>query len=543
MQWQSIRRLTAATALALGLAACEKVPFASVETPAGPGDSANVPGKPVMMVPPVRTTSDALKPSAEFPAILIPEGYRIEKLAEGLTYPTSITWDDQGRMYVAEAGGAFLEEPPPARILELLPGGKTREVANLDGKIHASIVGLTWHDGAFYFTHRAKDGTGAVSRMSPDGKVEMLFSGIQDAKTDHQPNDIRVGPDGRMYVASGVGGNVGVMGQDMTPFVLKWPDARATPCKDIVLTGQNFEFPDFRTKQQGDKVLTGAFVPYGTPTTPGQTIKGTNKCGGSILVFDPQNAEATLRPYAWGFRNVVGLAWNGKGEMFAAQNGYDQIPPRPIRDFFDPVYRVREGAWYGWPDFSAAGDPLTNDAFVAPGSLYAASFIDGKRQPKEPQFLIDHKASGLSPPDKELVVGLHPINSSPSKLDVAPDTWGDVAGRLFVAEWGDLTWFNNATRTEPVGNQITWIDPGSKEIQPFIQNVKPGPGSEQDATGKALERPFDLRFGPDGAMYIVDYGQMNIVLARVADGHLPFEFVPRSGMIWRVTRQQETAAR
>lgn len=537
MKKPPVSLLTMALALTFGLAGCAAVPLASVETPLGSDDGAKMADKPVALVPPVRVTSKDLKPSPDYPTIMLPAGYRIEKVVSDLTYPTAVTWDDRGRMYIAEAGGAFLEEPPPARILEVLSGGRTREVANLDGKIQASIVGLVWHQGAFYFTHRDKDGTGAVSRITSGGKFETLFKGIQDAKTDHQPNDIRVGPDGRLYVASGVGGNVGVMGQDMTPFVLKWPDARATSCKDIVLTGQNFEFPDFTTKEPGDKVMTGAFVTYGTPTKPGQVIKGTNKCGGSILSFDPKNPEATLRPYAWGFRNVVGIAWNKEGEMFAAQNGYDLTPPRPIRDFFDPVYRVREGAWYGFPDFSAAGDPVTNASFAAPGELYAASYIDGKPQPKKPQFLINHQASGLTPPDKSLVVGLHPINSSPSKLDVAPASWGDMAGRLFVAEWGDMAWFTNAARTEPVGNQITWINPASKEIQPFIQNIKPGPASEQGETGKGLERPFDLRFGPDGAMYIVDYGQMSIVLARIAEGHLPFEFPPHSGAVWRVTRE------
>lgn len=36
-----------------------------------------------------------MDPSPEFPMILLPEGNRIEKFVEGLTYPTSITWDDQ----------------------------------------------------------------------------------------------------------------------------------------------------------------------------------------------------------------------------------------------------------------------------------------------------------------------------------------------------------------------------------------------------------------------------------------------------------------
>lgn len=289
--------------------------------------------------------ADGLVSSADFPVIQLPGGYQIEKVVGELTYPTSVAWDDQGRMYVAEAGGAFMDQPAPARILKI-ENGKATEVANLEAKgIHSPITGMVWHKGALYFTHRAPDRTGAVSRMTPDGTITELFSGVVDSQTDHFLNDIRVGPDGRMYVASGIGGNTVVMGIDLAAMVKESPNAHATSAKDIVLTGRNFKAPDFRTEEQGDEVLSGAFVPFGTETKPGQVIKGTNKAGGAILAFDPDNAEATLKPYAWGFRNVVGMAWNKKGEMFACQNGYDVNGPRPILDEYDPTYRVRQDAW------------------------------------------------------------------------------------------------------------------------------------------------------------------------------------------------------
>lgn len=475
----------------------------------------------------------------QFPTIQLPPGYTIQKVAKELTYPTSITWDDQGRMYVAEAGGAFLEEDAPARILRVEPDGMT-VVANLDEKgIQAPVAGLVWHKGALYFTHRAKDRTGAVSRITPDGTVTELFSGVVDSQTDHFLNDIRVGPDGRMYVASGVGGNTIVMGIDMAAFILKSPDAHATSAKDILLSGRNFQSPDFRTKQQGDKVLSGAFVPFGTETKPGQVIKGRDKAGGAILVFDPENAEATLKPYAWGFRNVVGMAWSKQGEMFACQNGYDINGPRPIMDQYDPTYRVREDAWYGCPDFSAAFEPVTDPKFQPPGQLMYSVFVNGKQQEKKLGFLIDHEASGLAPPDKSLILGLHPLNSSPSKPDVAPDSWGDMAGNLFVPEWGDMAWRNNPFRDKPAGNRIVYIDPSDGEIVPFIHNAKPGPASAQGAPGMGIERPFDVKFGPDGAMYIVDFGQHAINQARIAEGHLPFEWPPKTGVVWKVTRTQE----
>ncbi len=512
-------------------------PPAPVESPKDAKEAMNV-KKAQLLVPEEHDPPEEIV-NAQLPAptfMQVPQGYKVELWVQGLTYPTSVTWDDKGQMYVAEAGGAFLEEAPPARILRV-EKGKATEVANLSDKdIKASVVGLTWHKGAFYFTHRDEDRTGAVSKMTPDGTVTRLITGIVDGQTDHQTNDIRVGPDGRMYVASGVGGNAGIIGQDMTPFVLKDPTLHTTSAKDIVLTGVNAMIPDYRTPHQGDMIRTGAYVPFGTEINPGHVIKGTNKAGGAILVFDPNNAEATVRPYAWGFRNVVGLAWDAGGQLFATQNGYDLIPPRPIKDQYDPTYLVREGAWYGWPDFSAAFEPVTDPKFRAPGQMIAPVYVRGELQGRKIMFLIDHDKSGLKRPDKSLIAGLHEINASPSKLDVAPASWGPDAGSLFIAEWGDMAWFNNATRDLPAGNRVSRINPSTKKVEPFLSNKALGPASAHNKPGLGLERPFDVKFGPDGAMYIVDYGQHSIVLQRVAEGHLPFEFAPKTGMIWKVTR-------
>ena len=37
-------------------------------------------------------------------------------------------------------------------------------------------------------------------------------------------------------------------------------------------------------------------------------------------------------------------------------------------------------------------------------------------------------------------------------------------------------------------------------------------------------------------MYIVDYGVAWIVLRRIAEGNLPYEFPPETGVIWKVTK-------
>ncbi|RDV11471.1 sugar dehydrogenase [Pontibacter diazotrophicus] len=483
--------------------------------------------------------SKRLKASANFPMIRLPEGYEIEKIADGLTYPTSVTWDDRGNMYVAEAGGTFLdEEDASARILRIKANGTATEVANLDGKIYPAISGMTWHNGAFYITHRDRELYGCVSRVTPDGEITQILGGIVDSKSDHQPNDVRVGRDGRMYVCVGIGGNSGYMDENMIPFVLKAPDGHPTPARDIVLTGYNIELPDFREGGKGT-VLTGAFMPFGTATEPGQVVKGSRKAGGTILVFDPENAEATVQPYAWGFRNAIGIAWNRDNEMFIAVNGYDNAAGRPINDYHDGTYRVREGAWYGWPDFAANFSPVTDARFKPNSSAIPPTYKGRERVAKELHFLIDHKASGLEQPDTSLILGLHEVNASPSKPDVAPEGWGDYADHLFVPEYGDFQWITNPLRDKFAGNRIVRMKTsgsGEHTVHAFIQNEKSGPASQQGRLGEGIERPYDVKFGPDGAMYIVDFGSHRTSLKRIAEGHFPIDFDRGTGMVWRVAK-------
>jgi len=473
----------------------------------------------------------------KFPLIELASGFKVEKVAEGLTFPTGIVWDTQNAMYVVEAGGGFLEEPPPARIVKIM-NGQVTEVVNLKAKgVVAPVIGFTFHNGNFYISHKAADMTGAVSRVSLNGAtVSQILKGFIDGGSEHPLNDIRMGPDGRMYLATGPAGNAAVMGPDVAPFVSRVPSLRTTSAKELVLLGVNFKSEDFRTPAPGDSAITGAYVPFGTATTPGQRIAATNKPGGAIVSFDPNNAEGTLQTYAFGFRNVIGFAWNGTGELFAAVNGYDVRGSRPVRDNSDATYKVTRNTWYGYPDFSAGLEPLTDPKFEVADSSQAMTFINGVPQGKNLGFVINHEASGLKPPDRNLVAGLHTFHSSPSMLDVAPASWGNLAGRLFIAEWGDLT-----PPTDPkvsrVGYRVVQVNPATKQVTPFISNKGTLPGSEQNSLGRALERPFSVRFGPDGAMYIVDYGQVKIDPSRKAENREPYAYIPNTGIIWKVTRK------
>jgi glucose/arabinose dehydrogenase len=65
-------------------------------------------------------------------AIQAPPGYEVQVVAQGLDYPTDITFGANGEIYVSEAGGHTYgtkpENAPEARILQILPSGQHRVV-------------------------------------------------------------------------------------------------------------------------------------------------------------------------------------------------------------------------------------------------------------------------------------------------------------------------------------------------------------------------------------------------------------------------------
>lgn len=512
----------------------------------------------------VTAPQDALMDRAQsagsnFRLIDLPPAFQIEKLVDGLSFTTQMAFDSRGQLYVNEAGGGFQSEQfRPPRILRIdLQTGEKHEVINLTGLVVPPVVGLAWDDGWLYFTHRDNDNTGALSRVRDDGSgLQKLLTGFVSAQAEHFMNGVEV-RNGWVYFGVGQAGNAAVLGPDVAPFVKSDPGVRPLPCRNLVMRGHNFEGPDFRTPDPDDMVLTGPYARFGEVTRRGQTIQGMKKCGGAVHRFDPNSPEATLQMVADGIRQPLALAFHwANADLFIAENGYDVRGLRPVQDEFDATLRINPnapGRWYGFPDFSAAREPLTLDKFEVPDRLQAPVVLvreDGSRQTlgKFLDFVIDHAASGLSAPDRSLVAGLHQKHSSPSGIDVAPRDWGELAGDLFVAEWGDLTPPTNPLLTDfRAGIRIVRIDPNAPQTraQPFVQNRQQATASEMGAQGEALERPFDVKFGPDmdrpgqrrghseQAMYISDYGVVKIDFSSAP----PYRYVPNTGAIWRVTRR------
>jgi glucose/arabinose dehydrogenase len=435
--------------------------------------------------------------------ILVPAGYVAEVVATGLNAPVHCCFDDHGYCYVTEAGHKIESKP---RILKVnVHSGAVSTFFDLPEdrwKETGAVTGACWHEGQLYFTN-----TDTVCRLRPDGSIEDVATGLPGLG-DHQTNYPVPGPDGKLYFGQGSATNTGIVGADN--FAYEWlnhfPQFHDVPGQDIRLVGRNYEYRDVLGSIT-DTVRSGAYVPFGTETQPGQIIRGDAKCSGAILRCDPDTGE--VETVAWGLRNPYGIAFHPDGRLFATEHGIDERSGRYIVGDLEDFYEIREGAWYGWPDF-ASGIRLDDPAWGEGG------------QGREP-VLAEHPDP--NPPTPFVT---WPPHAAPNGVDFCRDPAFGFEGDAFVALFGDLAPVTTKTAA-PRGFKVVRVDMRSGESVDFAVNRIAGPASKLPHGG--FERPSHCQFGPDGALYIVDWGEIEI--APEAGG---VRMQQESGTLWRIRR-------
>lgn len=442
--------------------------------------------------------------------IVVPEGYRVEVVAQGLTYPTGVAFDERGRPHVVEAGYSYGEDFETPRLLRVEQGGRTVEVARGE---HPPWNGIVFDGTSFIVAEGGTLGGGRIVRIQPDGAMDVLVADLPSLG-DHQTNGPALGPDGKIYFAIGTATNSAIVGPDNWDYgwLERHPDFHDIPAKDVVLTGENFVSGDPLTDDPDDRVTTGAFLPFGVPSKPGQVIEGAVPCSGCVMRIDPAGGEIEL--VGWGFRNPYGLAFTPEGTLIVSDNSYDVRGSRPIWGTGDLLWKVEEeGLWYGWPDYWAHV-PLGKN-FGRPGDAVPRRLL--REHPNEPP----HPAAILA------------VHSSSNGFDIADERFG-YEGRAFVAQFGDMAPAVGKTLA-PVGYKVVRVELDTGVIHPFAFNrgEKNGPASLLGTGG--FERPNSVRFGPDGALYVVDFG----VVRMDEQGAHP---VAGTGVLWRIVPEQARTA-
>lgn len=425
-------------------------------------------------------------------AILVVDGYKIEPLIANLSVPTTELFDGKD-LLIAESGWA---NTAPARVIRVKPDWSVEVVAQ-EG-LEPPVTGLLMVQGQLYVSHKAK-----VSVVE-NGRLRDIVTGLPSLG-DHQNNKLALGPDGKIYLGQGTTTNSAVVGEDNHVFgwLAKNPTVHEVPCKDITLTGQNFDTGNPLTEDANDKATTGAYKPFGTPSTAGEVVRGDVRCGGSILRFNPDGSG--LEVYAWGMRNPFELAVDASGQLWATFQGADVRGSRNI--FNDPDYlvKVTQDVWYGWPDYFD-GKPVTDLARKAPTK-------------EQPQFLWEDHSS-LAP----FFTRFTP-HSAANGFAFSPGVAFGFAGDAFVAEFGAFLPLTTGVNINPAGFDVVRVNMKTGEVAGFASNKLPGPHYINRAGG--FDRPSDVQFGPDGALYVVDWGSSTLA----PEG---LKLVPLTGAIWRI---------
>ena len=458
-------------------------------------------------------------------SIAVPEGFRAVQVVEGLNFPSAIAWDDSGRLHILESHSVPVPTLKP-KILRVAADGEIEELRfeGAAAPTGETAVGLSFRDGWLYLSHEEKDGTWGISRVRPaGGAVEAVLRGLP-GDGDHWVNYLQFDARGNLYFGVGSATNSGVVSSH-DPVNQKWlkkrPASRDIACRDVVLAGQTFTDDNALTEADDDVATTGVYQPYGESRA--QRITGRVPCTGAIFRLRPGASSAEL--VAWGFRNPVALALDPRGGLLVGMHGADIRGTRPVLDDPDAIYRVREGAWYGWPDYSARLEPISEakyrppDKFLAPGHRGLA-------------FVFDHAASGLAAPDRSLLVAATDPHAALGGMAVVPPDgpfarWG---GRLLISEMGDFK-----PSTDPVnaqtraGFQVEAVDLETGARTVFARNRGTGPAQPASLLDLELgfERPVDVKLGPDGMVYVLDFGVFNPT-------EKTMKVFPKTGRVFRI---------
>jgi glucose/arabinose dehydrogenase len=535
--------------------------------------------------------------------IVLPTGYKVEVFARGLNFPTDVAFLGDRRNFrvlVLESGTGL---PSQCNDNTRVPGvGKfdannpfTPDLLVFDreghrigapiGKSTASgggfqpdgpAIGLSFEHGTEGGTLFATDSNQGV-RGAPGssnntsrivtvnlsrGTVTTVIPGLP---TGDHPTEQIVVKDGWLYWSQGSATNAGVTGHDNGG----GGNQHDIACEQVTLSDAAWD--------SGDGHRTSGYSNHGVER-PGAVVPAfedathANMCTGAILRARISNPLATMEPVAWGFRNPFGLRFSPpdhplRGELLVSENGEDERGARPVNGSPDRLAIARQNpdgtpSFHGWPDrfgfldstqtvfnpIGGGGDDLFPDVarIRAEDSPVRHVFAFPPRPPVAPiaieptdvavvglDFVPRQFARGVVKPNAVLLsregdFGFSPENGNPSEghdVQLVNFTSRDNPTELVLSRFA----FNCARADQRHDRDGTPRCAGDSD-QAFAARLR------------GINRPVTVRFGPDGAAYLVDFGAVRdpgnadprSQFANPADA--PLVQIPGTGVIWKISR-------
>jgi glucose/arabinose dehydrogenase len=539
--------------------------------------------------------------------IVVPAGYQVSVFAKGLNFPTGIAFQgnaQQFKVYVLESGhglpspcneqthpafgDVFAPSNPmtPDMLVFDQDGNKIAGPLGKPTALDASNTGFQAEgpaiDIAFEYgvqggrlfatdSNQATHGGGQnnssrVVTVDPDNGLVTPF--ITDLPTGDHPAEQLAFKSGWLYWSQGSTTNSGVVGRDNNGG-LNQPDI---PCQDIVLSDNTFPSgPCVGTDCTGG-VHTSGYSPFGT-INPGGTVQAftgalhPGVCDGAILRTNLHGGDpaSTIEPFSWGYRNPYGIRFAPQdhalqGGLFVTENGEDERGARPTNNAPDRLALAQQHPdgspdYHGWPDrfgfldstqavFNPVGGPGDDLCTTPPNPSDPACLplVLANDVPVKP--VLAHPRQPITAP-----LALEPADVAVVGVDFVPEAFvGGIVqgGAALVAREGDFG-FSAANGEPEAGHDVELVNfskPGAP-LQLSQQRFAHNTTFDQAFTDgiRGINRPTNLRFGPDDCAYLVDYGAVRDFGQSDPDskfqvaGDGPLVQIPGTGVIWKICKQ------
>jgi glucose/arabinose dehydrogenase len=410
------------------------------------------------------------------------------------------------------------------------------------------------------------------------GKVTPFITGLP---TGDHPTEQLAFKDGWIYWSQGSTTNSGVVGRDNGGGA----NQQDIPCQDIVLSQNVFD--------SGGGKMTSGYSPFGVQR-PGATVKAFESalhngvCDGAILraKLNAAQPENTIEPFSWGYRNGYAIRFAPKdhplaGGLLVGENGADERGARPSKNAPDSLQLARQNPdgspdFHGWPDrygflptsqavFNPIGGPGDDLCTSPPNKPFPACIPDVLKEDVPLRDVLAFPPQQITSP-----LAIEAADSSFTGIDFVPGSFArgpvERGAALYTFE-GDFG-FSAANASAPpqgapplpgpvpeVGHEVKLINfgvqsaesddddhQGAKSLVLKIQRFAHNTTFEQAFVDglRGINRPTNVKFGPDGCAYVVDYGavrdfgQSDPDTKFVGDGNGPLVQIPGTGVIWKI---------
>ncbi|WP_035611420.1 PQQ-dependent sugar dehydrogenase [Haloferula sp. BvORR071] len=432
------------------------------------------------------------------PAAEAPPDYRfkVESLLEGMPQPMQMQFAPDGRIFFNEIAGKVKVFDPKTRAM--------KEVGSLKvtNAMENGLLGMTLDpkfasNHRIYLLHSPPDFEGQIlsrfevkdDQLDMASRKDLLTYAEQRKECCHHAGALRFGPDGCLYISTG--DNTNPFGSDgFSP--LDERDGRSPWDSQKSAANTN----DLRGKIL--RILPKDDGSYEIPN-------------GNLFPKDTQGTRPEI--YAMGFRNPWRFSIDAAtGVLYVGDVGPDSGETRADRgpNGFDTLNRVARPGNYGWP-YSRGKELYHEFDFVA--NKAGAAFDPAAPLNNSPNNTGLKKLPPVQPPmiwypgrptkDFPLLGGGGRTACGGPVFHYKPE-FAKSGG--FPAYYDRSIIFYDWQRPG-----MFWLrlddKGGLKEMEPFTNVIRLAQGADDKSGRFQIKRPVDMCFGPDGALYVMDYGE------------------------------------